>query len=65
MTRHPFCAQCGTPLGLAFLADAENVSITVGSFDDLSHLRPTHHYAADNRYKAWIETRDLPRTRRD
>ncbi|WP_256926646.1 GFA family protein [Sphingomonas sp. TZW2008] len=65
IARRPFCARCGTPLGFAFLADAENVDITVGSFDDPSRLRPTHHYAAESMHEAWIDTRDLPRTRSD
>ena len=39
------------------------MDLTVGSFDDPSALRPTHHYAVESMHAAWIDTRQIPRTR--
>ena len=63
IAHRPFCGNCGTPLGFAFLKDGENVDLTVGSFDDPGRFRPVHHYAAESMHEAWIDTRDLPRVR--
>lgn len=63
IARRPFCSACGTPLGFAFLENAQNVDITVGSFDDPSRFRPVHHYATESMHEAWIDIRDLPRMR--
>ena len=58
-----FCAACGTPLTFEFSdGEATNMDLTVGSFDDPSRLRPTHHFAVESRHEAWIDTRDLPGT---
>jgi hypothetical protein len=65
IAHRPFCSQCGTPLGFAFLEDNQNVDITVGSFDDPSRFRPTKHYATESMHEAWIDTRDLPGMRSD
>lgn len=59
-----FCATCGTPLTFEFAdADALNLDLTVGSFDDPGRLRPTHHFAIESRHEAWLDTKDLPGTR--
>ena len=63
IARRPFCSACGTPLGFEFTEAPRNIDITVGSFDDPSRFRPTHHYAAESMHEAWLDTRDLPRTR--
>jgi hypothetical protein len=65
IARRPFCSSCGTPLGFAFIKNAENIDLTVGSFDDPSPFRPRHHYAVESMHEAWIDTRDLPRMRSD
>jgi hypothetical protein len=62
IARRPFCRECGTPLGFAF-PDSETMDLTVGSFDEPARFRPTHHYAVESMHAAWIDTRDLPRTR--
>ena len=61
IAHRPFCSACGTPLGFAFLEDGENIDLTVGSFDDPSRFRPTHHFGAESLHEAWLDTRDLPR----
>lgn len=63
IAHRPFCSSCGTPLGFAFLQDAENVDVTVGSFDDPQRFKPKHHYAVESMHEAWTDTRDLPRMR--
>lgn len=64
IARRPFCSQCGTPLGFAF-PDSENIDLTVGSFDDPSGLKPTHHFGAESIHEAWLDTSDLKRKRTD
>ena len=39
IAHRPFCAQCGTPLGFAFLDGKGRTDLTVGSFDDPSAFR--------------------------
>ncbi|SEI89792.1 Uncharacterized conserved protein [Sphingomonas sp. OV641] len=63
IAHRPFCSGCGTPLGFAFLQDAENVDVTIGSFDDPQRFKPKHHYAVESMHEAWLDTGDLPRTR--
>jgi hypothetical protein len=65
IAHRPFCSTCGTPLGFAFLDDARNIDITVGSFDDPSRFRPTQHFAVESLHEAWIDTQALPRMRTD
>ena len=65
IAHRPFCSTCGTPLGFAFLEDAKNIDLTVGSFDEPDRFRPVHHYAVESMHEAWIDTRDLPRMRSD
>ena len=64
IARRPFCSQCGTPLGFAFL-EGPNMDLTVGSFDDPARFRPTSHFGAESLHEAWIDTSTLPRTRTD
>ncbi len=42
------CAVCGTPLSLAYDA-RDDIALTVGSMDDPSAVRPTHHYGVESR----------------
>ena len=63
IAHRPFCSTCGTPLGFAFVEEAGNIDLTVGSFDDPSRFKPRHHYAVESMHEAWIDTSDLPRMR--
>lgn len=63
IAHRPFCSECGTPLGFAFLRDADNVDLTVGSFDDPARFRPVRHFAVESMNEAWLDTRHLPRLR--
>ena len=62
IARRPFCRDCGTPLGFAFL-DGRNMDLTVGSFDDPYRFRAVHHYAVESIHEAWVDTHGLPRIR--
>ncbi len=64
IARRPFCRECGTPLGFAF-PDSENIDLTIGSFDDPSRFRPTHHFGAESMHRAWLDTTGLPEKRTD
>jgi hypothetical protein len=63
IARRPFCATCGTPLGFAFLKDATNIDITLGSFDDPARFRPVSNYATESILSAWQDTSHLPGSR--
>ena len=65
IAQRPFCSKCGTPLGFRFVEHPESIDVTLGSFDDPSRFRPTHHYAVESMHEAWLDTRDLPRERSD
>ncbi|MEM8694591.1 MAG: GFA family protein [Pseudomonadota bacterium] len=62
IARRPFCAQCGTPLGFEF-PDSDYADLTVGSFDDPTPYRPTHHFGAESMHEAWLDTGALKRMR--
>ncbi|MET0366248.1 MAG: GFA family protein, partial [Sphingobium sp.] len=59
----PFCATCGTPLGFSFIAAADTIDLTVGSFDEPGYFRPTSHFGVESLHAAWLDTADLPRQR--
>lgn len=59
-----FCSQCGTPLGFRY-PDSPNMDLTIGSFDDTSAFRPTSHFGAESLHPAWLDTKELSRTRSD
>lgn len=61
IAHRPFCAQCGTPLGFAFLDGEGGLDLTVGSFDDPTAFHPVLHAGAESLHEAWLDTRDLPR----
>lgn len=63
IAHRPFCSACGTPLGFAFLENAQGIDITVGSFDDPSGFVPTQHSGAESMHEAWLDTSGLPRQR--
>jgi hypothetical protein len=65
IARRPFCAACGTPLGFAFLKDAERMDLTLGSFDEPQRFAPTHNYATESILPAWQDGSHLPGTRSD
>ncbi len=61
----PFCKQCGTPLGFRFV-EGPNCDLTIGSLDDPSDMRPTHHFGIESLiHESWLDTADLPRDRTD
>jgi hypothetical protein len=64
IAHRPYCRECGTPLGFAF-PDSENMDLTIGSFDDPSRFRPTHHFGAESMHRAWLNTEGLPAKRTD
>lgn len=65
IARRPFCSECGTPLGFAFI-EGENMDLTVGSFDEPGRFRPTlPHFGAESLHEAWLDTSQLPRMRTD
>lgn len=56
-----YCRDCGTPLTFEFADDeAQNMDLTVGSFEDPGRFKPTHHFAIESRHQAWLDTGDLP-----
>ncbi|TMM50113.1 GFA family protein [Qipengyuania marisflavi] len=61
IAHRPFCAQCGTPLGFAFLDGAGGFDLTIGSFDDPADFVPVAHAGAESIHEAWLDTRSLPR----
>ena len=61
IAHRPFCGQCGTPLGFAFLDGKGGIDLTVGSFDDPYAFRPVLHAGAESLHDAWLDTRNLPR----
>ena len=62
IAHRPFCSQCGTPLGFAFL-EGENLDLTIGSFDDPTAFRPTMNYASEGMLPAWLNLEGLPSMR--
>ena len=66
IARRPFCSQCGTSLGFAFLEGSDKMDLTVGSFDDPSRFRPAlPHFGAESMHEAWLNTSALERVRSD
>jgi hypothetical protein len=58
-----FCSACGTPLTFEFLEGSDTMDLTVGSFDDPYHFKPTHHFSPETWHAEWLDTRHLPATR--
>jgi hypothetical protein len=65
IAHRPFCSRCGTPLGFAFLEGAEDIDLTLGSFDDPSGFVPSMNYATEGLLPAWQDTSHLPGSRSD
>jgi hypothetical protein len=63
IARRPYCRECGTSLGFAFIDSSGNMDLTVASFDDPSRFKPTHHFGAESIHHAWLNTEGLPETR--
>lgn len=59
-----FCPTCGTSLTFAY-DDSEKMDLLVGTFDDPSRFRPTHHFGVEHLHRAWIDTSGLPEYRVD
>jgi len=54
-----FCPQCGTPLTFKSGLDAEEIDVTVCSFDDPTIVTPRDHTWTEDRLP-WIAMDDLP-----
>jgi hypothetical protein len=52
-----FCPKCGTPLAFRTRADAEEIDVTVASFDDPERVVPVAHIWLEDRL-SWIKTAD-------
>jgi len=65
IAHRPFCPACGTPLGFAFVDDATDIDLTLGSLDDPTGFVPSHNYASESILPAWQDTSHLPSTRSD
>ena len=63
IAERPYCCECGTSLGFRFANGSENMDLTVGSFDDPSPFKPTHHFGAESAHQAWLDTSSLPMKR--
>lgn len=61
IAHRPFCSACGTPLGFDFIESSGKMDLTLGSFDEPAHFRPTLHSGAESLQEAWLDTRNLPR----
>jgi hypothetical protein len=63
IARRPYCRECGTSLGFAFIDSSGTMDLTAASFDDPSRFKPTHHFGAESIHRAWLNTEGLPETR--
>lgn len=59
--RRLFCARCGSQLGFD---DGQELSLTLGAFDDPEPFEPTAHIWCESRL-SWFPEDDLPRHGRD
>jgi len=64
IAERPFCSACGTSLGFRYL-DSPKMDLTVGSFDEPGHFRPTAHFGTESVHRAWLNTKGLPEQRSD
>jgi hypothetical protein len=64
IARRGFCRDCGTPLTYEG-NDADQLDLTVGSFDEADWFRPVGHYGVESRHDGWLDTADLPGKRTD
>ncbi|MEO7277942.1 MAG: GFA family protein [Sphingomicrobium sp.] len=65
IARRPYCRECGTSLGFAYIESSGNLDITVASFDDPTRFKPTHHFGAESMHRAWLNTEGLEEFRTD
>lgn len=65
IARRAFCPRCGSPLAFTYREGADDLDLTVGSFDEAARFVPTAHFGAESLNEAWLDTRALPRTRSD
>jgi len=54
-----FCAQCGTPLTFTAERDANEIDVTVCTFDDPGAVLPADHTWTEDRLR-WIHLDELP-----
>ena len=60
IAKRPYCRDCGTSLGFAFIDSSGNMDISVAAFDDPDRFKPTHHFGAESMHRAWLNTEGLP-----
>lgn len=65
IARRPYCRECGTSLGFAYVTDSAKMDVTVAAFDDPSRFKPTSHFGAESIHRAWLNTEGLPEQRSD
>jgi len=65
IAERPFCARCGTPLGFRYMADTENMDLTIGSFDDPATFRPTYRFSPETALAGWEDVSHLNGQRLD
>ncbi|MEM8798542.1 MAG: GFA family protein [Pseudomonadota bacterium] len=62
IARRAYCRDCGTPLGFAY-NESEHMDLTVGSFDDPYHFKPSSHFGVESRHNDWVPADGLPEHR--
>lgn len=60
IARRGFCSRCGTSLSFEFAANAVEIELTVGSFDEPWLLAPSRQFGVESRLDAWREVYDFP-----
>jgi hypothetical protein len=65
IARRPYCRECGTSLGFAYVDKTEKMDLSIAAFDDPSRFRPMAHFGAESIHRAWLDTDGLPETRTD
>ena len=63
IAKRPYCRECGTSLGFAFIVSSGNMDISVAAFDDPSRFKPTHHFGAESLHRPWLNCEGLPEKR--
>lgn len=65
ITHRPFCSNCGTSLGIAFVDDPTSVDLAVGVFDQPERFRPARNQSVESLLPAWSRLDELPAERTD
>jgi len=65
ISHRPFCSNCGTSLGLAFVDDPTSVDLAVGIFDEPERFQPAKNRSIEKMLPAWARLDELPSERTD